>query len=433
MPSASATLSFFRCKEVGDAWWLSDDYAIQCYTKQWASVVIFAVAGILLYIIGIPFTILYFLHNARNQNVDAIVNAMDSDETLLMKLLNEAKADSKLDGKIWTKPLNRDDEVERLRAYLQTKNMRLLQNRQRYGFLYKFYSEGLWWFEASELTRRLAVSCVLFFFEPGRPIQIVLALIVCIGYLMQMTYLLPYRGDNNNELAILCQAQLCLSLVCGIMIQLRVPVSDAVYSMHEEHDIITGIVAMSHLATCSFGIYALIREGILSRQHWYEEQERVKRQMMMSRSAIRRTMRMTPQPGSAASVVDLSSDEDVEAATGAVGDHDSGSASEGEEQTDGEEEVVLLRALSHEQEEFIRIIFEDCDDNGSGTIEIDELHEIALRLGEPLSGEELEKIMSLLDTSGGGSVEWSVFMPGWRKMLPGRGRSGSVISLGSRV
>jgi calmodulin len=54
-------------------------------------------------------------------------------------------------------------------------------------------------------------------------------------------------------------------------------------------------------------------------------------------------------------------------------------------------------------------IFNDCDDNGSGTIEIEELEVISDKLGEPLTQEEMEDIMNLLDDDDDGSVEFDAF------------------------
>jgi hypothetical protein len=49
--------------------------------------------------------------------------------------------------------------------------------------------------------------------------------------------------------------------------------------------------------------------------------------------------------------------------------------------------------LSREQEEEIKKVFDDYDVDGSGTIEVAELRQIALDLGEPLSPDELEEVM----------------------------------------
>jgi Ca2+-binding EF-hand superfamily protein len=49
-------------------------------------------------------------------------------------------------------------------------------------------------------------------------------------------------------------------------------------------------------------------------------------------------------------------------------------------------------------------------DNGSGTMEIEELEQIAIELGEPLTSRELDLIMNLTDADDDGSVEFNDFV-----------------------
>eukprot|EP00499_Haloplacidia_sp_CaronLabIsolate_P006191 CAMPEP_0196780696 /NCGR_PEP_ID=MMETSP1104-20130614/8450_1 /TAXON_ID=33652 /ORGANISM="Cafeteria sp., Strain Caron Lab Isolate" /LENGTH=79 /DNA_ID=CAMNT_0042150911 /DNA_START=12 /DNA_END=251 /DNA_ORIENTATION=- len=71
-------------------------------------------------------------------------------------------------------------------------------------------------------------------------------------------------------------------------------------------------------------------------------------------------------------------------------------------------------SLSREQEEEIKKVFMDYDEDGSGTIDLSELQMLASDLGEVLSPEELVEVMRILDTDGSGVVEYAEFIEWWK-------------------
>jgi hypothetical protein len=290
MPCSSAVLSFFRCKEVGDRHFLTADYDLECYTETWNKLLSLALAAVGAYLIGIPTFLMYVVYRARADGVTMMIKQiMKGDNTLRLKLLNETKAEYNLDHVLWVRPQSEQEEMDRLVTYLHRRNLRLQRNSSRIGFLYRYYTEQLWWFEGNELTRRLAVCVVLFFFEPGKPIQLVFTLCLLVGYAMFTTAMRPYRGDGNNPLAVWCQVQLCITIVCGLLIKLEVPISALDYDPETEAELITWIVIVSSLVIIVFGLFELWHEALNSRSRWVLDRQRRDRHTRMFRRAASRT------------------------------------------------------------------------------------------------------------------------------------------------
>jgi hypothetical protein len=81
---------------------------------------------------------------------------------------------------------------------------------------------------------------------------------------------------------------------------------------------------------------------------------------------------------------------------------------------EAEKEEDVLQ-LSHAQEDQIIRIFNDCDSDGSGTIEIDELEAICEGVNNHLTMDEMNLIMEQLDMTGNGeSVEFDDFIRWWQ-------------------
>lgn len=78
---------------------------------------------------------------------------------------------------------------------------------------------------------------------------------------------------------------------------------------------------------------------------------------------------------------------------------------------DGEERESFARyLLNDEQVAEIRKSFNVCDEDGSGTIERNELSRVMKELGETPTQEELEDILKDLDKNGDGSISWEEFL-----------------------
>ncbi len=57
-PSVSIKIfRLFRCIEVDGAYWLAVDMRLQCYTREWVVYALYGAVMMVIYILGLPFTI----------------------------------------------------------------------------------------------------------------------------------------------------------------------------------------------------------------------------------------------------------------------------------------------------------------------------------------------------------------------------------------
>ena len=70
--------------------------------------------------------------------------------------------------------------------------------------------------------------------------------------------------------------------------------------------------------------------------------------------------------------------------------------------------------ITREGEAEIRDLFNTIDEDGSGTLETNEIAALAIELGCPMSDDEVAAAMADMDTDGGGDVDWEEFLFWWQ-------------------
>ena len=109
-PSVCNTiLKMYKCEEIEDKYYLSEDLSLECYDEMWDKYAIGGGFMMCLYIIGIP----YFFYRKLKYYHD---NDLLSRKEIVYK----------------------------------------------YGFMYLGYKEDMWWFEILELMRREIIKTLLF-------------------------------------------------------------------------------------------------------------------------------------------------------------------------------------------------------------------------------------------------------------------------------
>merc|ERR1711907_587525 len=64
--SVSTTIfRVFKCKEIQGQWFLEANYKVQCFQGTWWSYAVFAGAGVLVYIVGVPLVLFVLLWRNR--------------------------------------------------------------------------------------------------------------------------------------------------------------------------------------------------------------------------------------------------------------------------------------------------------------------------------------------------------------------------------
>ncbi len=163
-PKVSSSLfNMYVCREIEGRAYLQSDFNIVCFEDEWNLYLPFNLVMILCYPIGIPvvmFTVLY---------------------------------------------RNRDRMLQPL-------------TRLQYGFLYDGFARHAWWFELVDLSHKLFLTSVLAFFPSD--MQIPVAMVVCIGYLIVILLSSPYFRKGDDRLHLFAQVEIFL-IVLGCYVFYR--------------------------------------------------------------------------------------------------------------------------------------------------------------------------------------------------------------------
>jgi hypothetical protein len=185
-PSLSQRLfTIFDCQAIagiandGDPiHFLARDFNIKCYSDEHMDVVWQVVGTIAIFCVGVPVMLLWDLYRNR-------------------------------------KDLHEEDAATTLSRTPSKNHDRHVLTEHRLGNLYKSYETSYWWMEVAILYYKVFLTGVLTVIAPGSPIQLLVALIVCFGFLVAISHLAPYTGDDADVLSFLCTISLCFTILDG--------------------------------------------------------------------------------------------------------------------------------------------------------------------------------------------------------------------------
>ena len=120
-PSVSVKIfRLFNCTSVEGSYWLTADMRLKCYTSEWLGYAVYAGAMGVVYVAGMPLTILALLYKRRDK---------------LFGPGSEA-------------------------------------NQRMYGFLYDGYGPTAWFWDAEELVRKLLLTAIAVLMDDSNPLQV---------------------------------------------------------------------------------------------------------------------------------------------------------------------------------------------------------------------------------------------------------------------
>ena len=123
-PVSLLLMRMFDCVDVAGTSWLAADYRLACYDAEWSGYAVYAIVMMVLFVAGLPLTILGILVRNRGMLfVDAGV-------------------------------------------------------KERWGFLYETYGDTAWWWEVEELLRKLLLSAVVVLMPSGSALQVTFAVLI---------------------------------------------------------------------------------------------------------------------------------------------------------------------------------------------------------------------------------------------------------------
>jgi hypothetical protein len=99
-------------------------------------------------------------------------------------------------------------------------------------FLYFSSDEHGWYFwEVTLMLQKMFLTGAMVAIAPGSPIQLLVALVMCLAYLLLVTHAGPYKGDLEDKLAFLTSLCLAISLLLGLTLIMDTP-DDPVFNVY---------------------------------------------------------------------------------------------------------------------------------------------------------------------------------------------------------
>ena len=183
----------FRCITVGHHAFLAADMKETCYEGDHLFWMAWSVAGMALYVIGIPVGLTGILYIAQRRN-------MLYWSSSLLTPVDETPAEV-------------THAVGRLHGYFR--------NQAALGSLYEQYEPSYWWFELACTFRKMILTGALVLLGAGTAGQVMVALFVCILWFGLITNLKPFGDDLDDRLAQVEGLQILFTLLIGLVLQLQ--------------------------------------------------------------------------------------------------------------------------------------------------------------------------------------------------------------------
>jgi hypothetical protein len=195
--SSSAVLKMFHCHELqfSDSEtksYLYADYSIQCYEGSWNGYAAMAGFMLLVYPIGIPVFFIMALYPHTKIAADG-------------RPLEEARLEDPD-----TKPALFKDPVL----------------GEMFGFLYGRFKPEYWWYETSELCRKLLVGSLSMFIMSGSATQIIVAIGFNTYFLCQVLVCWPFKNYDDNCLMATALTATTVTLFGALILAAQIDILD---------------------------------------------------------------------------------------------------------------------------------------------------------------------------------------------------------------
>jgi len=185
-------LSMFRCHRLQISptetrSYLYADYSIECYEGSYNMYMILALVGVLLYPIGIPAFFIAKLRGYSKVSVNGL--PMTEDPGAL--------------------PMLKDPVVE-----------------EAWGAMYARFKLEFYWYETSEMARKLLVGSITMFIEPGSATQIIAAIAANTFFMIMIMYCWPFKTYDDNMLMTISLVATTITLFGALIISAQLDLLD---------------------------------------------------------------------------------------------------------------------------------------------------------------------------------------------------------------
>jgi len=188
--TSKVVLSVFRCHslQISDTEtraYLYADYSIECWEGSHAMYSILALVMTILYPVGVPVLFIMSIRGYSKVTADGVP-------------LEDA----------------RKDDPDAQSALIKDPVI-----NEQYGFLYGRFKPDFWWYETSELARKLAIGSMTMFIMPGTATQTIVAIGFNTYFLCQMLVCWPFKSYDDNMLFTLSLVATTITLFGALIIQ----------------------------------------------------------------------------------------------------------------------------------------------------------------------------------------------------------------------
>ena len=112
--------------------------------------------------------------------------------------------------------------VQMLRHQTEMKKGRSIMAKH-YGFLVGSYKPEFYMWEVSEMYRKVILTGVVSVVKPGSMVQISVASVISLTFLVAHAHAYPFKDDDQNQLKLACEVSLMLVLLGTALLRARLP------------------------------------------------------------------------------------------------------------------------------------------------------------------------------------------------------------------
>jgi len=221
----------FKCTDVDGTWFLDADLRQECYTGAWVDQALFATLGVLMYPIGIP--VLFAVNLFANKTYFYVPVDVAEKEVKYWRerlaLFNAIMADGS-SGSLLTKQAadaaGNLKQAEKKLAALFQRLERMNDASFRFGFIYAQYTSHAYYWELTELFRKLILCSILIFVAPGSTAQLCTAMLICFLFYLSHLYIEPYLSQQESRLQLASLLSTIFTTIAALILRANADSTD---------------------------------------------------------------------------------------------------------------------------------------------------------------------------------------------------------------
>ncbi|KDO17652.1 hypothetical protein SPRG_16963 [Saprolegnia parasitica CBS 223.65] len=286
-------LLVFHCDQIGARYWLVKDRSLECYTTEWSLYACVALAGVGVWVVGVPFLFWRTVYKARHRHIDTRLALLESRayRPLREKWLAEMRTMLAAEGRCVPLALGRRDEMSYLGHYMKTKNLEDSAVMARLGLIYQNYKSEFWWFDVFDLIRKVLLNGVLVFLQGNDIVQSTSGLALCLLALTLTLQCKPYRSWTDSLVAGVTQFQLFITLFLGFLLLMNTTSTTALTPVAAivDVDTISLMLVATNLASVVVAAGVLLHDTVHNRRRM--QKVRAVRRAELIQAAVRKLWR----------------------------------------------------------------------------------------------------------------------------------------------